>query len=150
MKTLSRSPALQTRPLLMGNLFLAPWYKPSTNKMQTKLLEYFISCGWDGRKHAKKLIRECVSRGDVEGLQFLVNHNLANIKDSDYCAVAGAAGQLEALKWLREVQRCPWDPSEVYQEASENVQLHIMQYVELKAGAGTRDVGSCSQYGMPW
>ena len=93
-------------------------------------------------------MRECISRGDIDGLQYLVEHGLVTPDDPDYCTVAGAAGQLAALKWLRS-QQCPWDPMEVYLEASENMQTPVMNYLELHLFGGY-DVRRCTGYGMPW
>lgn len=104
--------------------------------------------GWNYRKYIHKLLKECVSRGDTDGLQFLMDHDLAVPDDRDYCAVAGAAGQLETLKWLRK-HKCPWDPMEVYREASENMQAPVLNYLELLV-VGGYDVRRCTGYGMPW
>jgi hypothetical protein len=117
--------------------------------MNNKLLAYFISCGWNYPKFAERIIRQCISRGDIEGLQFLMDHKLAQLNDADYCAVAGAAGQLDTLKWLVERQHCPWDPQEVYRESCENLHAPIMNYVELKVFRGF-DGRACTGYGMPW
>jgi hypothetical protein len=116
--------------------------------MNTQLLQYFISTGWNFRKYIQKLHRECISRGDLEGLQFLVDHGLGALDDPDYCAVAGAAGQLETLKWLRK-NECPWDPVEVFREASENMQTPVLDFLEPQVFGGF-DVRRCTGYGMPW
>jgi hypothetical protein len=136
----------KTNPFEIGNLFPTPWYKPS--KMSTQLLKYFIFTGWNYRKYTQRLLRECVSRGDIDGLQFLVDHGLGSLDNPDYCAVAGAAGQLEALKWLRK-NECPWDPMEVYREASDNMQAPVLNYLEPQV-VGGYDVRRCTHYGMPW
>jgi hypothetical protein len=138
--------ALKTNPFEVGNLFPTPWYMPSM--LNSKLLLYFIMSGWNYPKYIQKVLKECVSRGDTDGLQFLMDHGLAVPDDSDYCAVAGAAGQLETLKWLRK-NECPWDPVEVYREASENMQASVLNYLEILV-VGGYDVRRCTGYGMPW
>eukprot|EP00546_Thalassionema_frauenfeldii_P020667 CAMPEP_0178895282 /NCGR_PEP_ID=MMETSP0786-20121207/497_1 /TAXON_ID=186022 /ORGANISM="Thalassionema frauenfeldii, Strain CCMP 1798" /LENGTH=125 /DNA_ID=CAMNT_0020565489 /DNA_START=308 /DNA_END=685 /DNA_ORIENTATION=- len=123
----------------------------SSSKIATKLLEYYISCGWDFREKASVLIRQSLSRGDIDALQFLVDHCQVKLDDSDYCAVAGAAGQLQALQYLREVHHCPWDPDEVYQEAVENHQEAVMDYLErTRTLFGSCNARECTSYGMPW
>lgn len=144
----AKSTSVETDPLQLGNLFLTPWYKPPS-PMNTKLLAYFIACGWNYTKVAERIIRQCISRGDIAGLEYLMDHKLAQFNDVDYCAVAGAAGQLETLKWLVERQHCPWDPQEVYRESCENLHAPIMNYVELKVFRGF-DGRACTHYGMPW
>mmetsp|Transcript_4969 Transcript_4969/g.7173 ORF Transcript_4969/g.7173 Transcript_4969/m.7173 type:complete len:193 (-) Transcript_4969:731-1309(-) len=137
-----------TNPMELGNVLLSPWYMHSS-KVSTKLLEYYISCGWDFTKNSSILIRESLSRGDIAALNFLVEHCQVKLDDSDYCAVAGAAGQLQTLKLLREVHHCPWDPDEVYQEAIENHHESVMDYLEHKL-LRSYNAGACTSYGMPW
>lgn len=95
----------------------------------------------------KSLIRETIARGDIDGLTFMKSHGLCSFDDEDYCEVAAAAGQLDALRWLREKENCPWNATEVHKEASENFHTPVMLYVEVNA---QDNVSKLYGEGMPW
>lgn len=95
------------------------------------------------------VLRETAARGDIEGMAFLVDRNLCNVNDVDICTVAGAAGHLKALRWLREQKQWPWDPTEVVREASENLQAAVMTYVEQNS-AGYEIRSPSYGDGLPW
>ena len=135
----------RTDPLHIGNVFGRPWYL--TSRLSTTLLDYYIHCGWPIEKYSKRLARETLARGDLIGLRFLASRQLCVFDDEDYCEVAAAAGHLDALKWLREEQQCPWDPSEVHKEASENLHTPVMLYVELTS---RQRIEISYGEGMPW
>ena len=88
----------------------------------------------------KQVMLGAAARGDIAGMSYLFNHHrhhhhyhlfYHNFKhDTDLCTVAGAAGRLEALKWLICEQKCKWIPEDVYREASENLHTHVMMFVE--------------------
>mmetsp|Transcript_37708 Transcript_37708/g.53176 ORF Transcript_37708/g.53176 Transcript_37708/m.53176 type:complete len:109 (+) Transcript_37708:317-643(+) len=100
-----------------------------------------------------KILRGTISRGDLDGLRQMVAKGLIDDEslrvDSDYCTIAGAAGHLELLQWLRNSIRCSWDPVEVYREASENLQGHVMNYVERYCPQHV-DVRPCYGDGLPY
>jgi len=127
----------------------------------------------------KQVMLGAAVRGDIVGMSYLFNHHhhhhqyhlfYHNFKhDTDLCTMAGAAGQLEALKWLLFVQNCKWDPEEVYREASENIHNDVMLFVEqccfrkdfdgdsfngialnIRKSAKRMDVRMPYGEGMPW
>lgn len=75
-----------------------------------------------------------------------MDQGLGVLDDKDYCAAAGAVGQPETLKWLRE-KKCPWDPMKVSQEAGANLQAPVLQYVGVRV-VGGYDVRRCAGYGL--
>lgn len=127
----SDADAFETSPLQIGNVFKSPWNKPGCGTLHTSLLRYYVLCGWTGPERIRKVLHGAAARGDVEGMAFVVAEGLCQeLDDEELCTVAGAAGQLDALVWLREEKNCPWDPTEVYREASENLHEEVMTYVE--------------------
>eukprot|EP00551_Chaetoceros_affinis_P004656 CAMPEP_0203683412 /NCGR_PEP_ID=MMETSP0090-20130426/47506_1 /ASSEMBLY_ACC=CAM_ASM_001088 /TAXON_ID=426623 /ORGANISM="Chaetoceros affinis, Strain CCMP159" /LENGTH=353 /DNA_ID=CAMNT_0050552555 /DNA_START=32 /DNA_END=1093 /DNA_ORIENTATION=- len=54
-----------------------------------------------GSKILRKVMLETASRGDIEGMWFMSKNNYFPLNDKEICCTAGAAGQLEALQWLR-------------------------------------------------
>lgn len=140
-----------TNPFEIGNLFGSPWnYVNSADgpvpELRIPLLNYYIECGWKGRWI--ELMRGCASRGDINGMSFLINKSSIIPKDNiDFCTIAGAAGHIDALKWLREKNHFSWDAVEVYKEASENLHTNVMDYIESNTD---KDVVSCYGDGMPW
>ena len=97
----------------------------------------------------QRVLREAAARGDVKGMMYLVDRNLCNKSDTDICTVAGAAGHLKALRWLREEKQWPWDPTEVMREASENLHVAIMTYVEQNSAGYEIQTPSYGD-GLPW
>jgi hypothetical protein len=130
----------------MGNLFPTPWFQPNS-VLNLRMLQFYIDMGWDVKRHTSRLFCECSSRGDIAGLQFLIDRDLGIPDQQEYCALAGAAGHLEALVWLRS-QGCPWDPLEVYQEARNNCQIPVLEYFERKFSC-CFDPQRCNQYAWP-
>ena len=53
------------------------------------------------KKVLKKVMMGCSARGDIHGMAYLNHSNIYNLVDEEICTTAGAAGQLDALKWLR-------------------------------------------------
>jgi hypothetical protein len=137
---------LSTNPWDRGNLFSTPWFKPYS-ALNLRMLQFYIEMGWDVKRHISRLFRECSSRGDTMGLQFLVDHGIGLPDNREYCTLASAAGHLEALLWLR-AEGCPWDPVEVYQEAVDNWQTPILDYIEMK-WRGRFDAQQCIGYALP-
>mmetsp|Transcript_2385 Transcript_2385/g.3469 ORF Transcript_2385/g.3469 Transcript_2385/m.3469 type:complete len:237 (+) Transcript_2385:2228-2938(+) len=146
-------------------------FKNSNNTLRTSLLEYYISCGWitqqqnndcnKSKKNIKRLkklpnlllrrvLLEAAARGDIEGISFLSEKGLYSLQDDakELCTVAGAAGRIEALRWLREERNCAWDAAEVHREASENSELTVMSYVEMNSGA--HEIQMHYGEGLPW
>jgi hypothetical protein len=136
----------QTNPFSIGNLFPSPWFNASS--LSISLLDYYVAIGWPIEDYGQKLVRESVSRGDIEGMIYLKTKGHSSLRDPDFCVVAGAAGQLEVLRWLREDEQCPWNPAEVYREATENACNHVMDYVI--ANSKGVDVNSCYGDGLPF
>lgn len=139
-----------TNPLQIGNLFQSHWNKkPSV--LNTTLLEYYVSCGWNDPVLMQRVLREAAARGDIAGMMFLIDRKdlPCNMRDADICTVAGAAGHLKALRWLREQKQWPWDPTEVMREASENLHVVVMTYVEQNS-AGCEIQSPCYGDGLPW
>lgn len=138
---------VKTNPLQVGNLFQAHWNKPSV--LGTSLLEYYLSCGWIDPKLMQCVLKQSAARGDIVGMKFLVSRELCRLDDADICTVAGAAGHLSALQWLREEKECPWSPCEIWREASENNESAVVEYVELNS-AGYEITAPCYGDGLPW
>jgi hypothetical protein len=164
-----------TDPLCIGNLFASPWRRTCTSHPQkeetqnsvlnTNLLQYYLSNGF-GKKNAnilKKVMLQTVSRGDISGMHFMVSHGYCSLDDSNLCTMAGAAGQLLALKWLRgdfaregydlkdsekQLVVCPWNPTEVHREAAENSHDHILEYVERNSEG--YHIHTHYGAGLPW
>eukprot|EP00521_Asterionellopsis_glacialis_P021781 CAMPEP_0195317962 /NCGR_PEP_ID=MMETSP0708-20121125/4574_1 /TAXON_ID=33640 /ORGANISM="Asterionellopsis glacialis, Strain CCMP134" /LENGTH=143 /DNA_ID=CAMNT_0040383789 /DNA_START=56 /DNA_END=487 /DNA_ORIENTATION=- len=139
----TREDLYKTVPLKIGNLFDSPWNKKNATPLHRNLLEYYVSCGWNCPW--EKIMQELAARGDIEGMGFVMVRGYANVDNVDYCTNAAAAGHLKALRWLREEMLCPWDSIEVYQEASENMHLDVMKYVEINSD---EDLRPC--WGQPW
>jgi hypothetical protein len=97
----------------------------------------------------QRVLKQSAARGDIAGMKFLVNRELCRLDDADICTIAGAAGHLYALQWLREEQQCPWLPSEIWREASENNEDAVIEYVELNS-AGYEIISPCYSDGLPW
>lgn len=97
----------------------------------------------------QRVLREAAARGDIRGMMHLMDRSLCNQSDKDICTVTGAAGHLEALKWLRDEKHWPWDPAEVMRETSENLHVEIMTYVEQNSAGHEIQTRS---YGvdLPW
>ena len=119
--------------------------------LRTGLLEYYLSCGWsqsppaEGRSRIRRVLLAAAARGDARGVSYLIDGAAAEDPggcslDKDVCAAAGAAGRLELLRWLRETRGCPWDPAEVYWEASENLHGDVMDYVEMNSEGQSIDL----------
>jgi len=144
----SKQRGFTTNPLQLGNLFQAHWNKKQS-VLSTTLLEYYISCGWNDPVLIQRVLRETAARGDIAGMMVLVDRNLCNLKDVNICTVAGAAGHLKALRWLREQKQWPWDPTEVAREASENLHVAVMSYVEQHS-AGYELRSPSYGDGLPW
>ena len=166
----------ETNPLALGHLFESSWYSQTTegktnqksNKLNTNLLSYFVSNGYgrssnnfDGEVKSrilKKVMLETVSRGDIDGMWFMSCKNYCHLDDIEICTMAAAAGQLEALKWLRGDKVngfkestnviCPWDPTEVHREAAENLHDDVMEYVEKNCK--NHEIQMHYGVGLPW
>jgi hypothetical protein len=103
-----------------------------------------------------------ISRGDIHGMHFMVTNGYCSLYDDEnLCTMAGAAGQLEALMWLRgELDHenvcndthgriiCPWNPTEVHREAAENSHDHVLEYVERRSE--THQIQTHYGVGLPW
>lgn len=109
-----------------------------------------------GRRILRKVMLETASRGDIEGMWFMSKQGYFHLNDTEICTMAGAAGHLEALKWLRgDIQIhgminvcCPWNPTEVHREAAENSHDHIIEYVEKNCDG--HDIQMHYGVGLPW
>uniref|UniRef100_A0A7S2A5T4 F-box domain-containing protein n=1 Tax=Trieres chinensis TaxID=1514140 RepID=A0A7S2A5T4_TRICV len=142
--------AFLTSPLQIGNLFESRWSVDRCKSgcgVRTKLLEYYASCGWDGPERFRRVMIGAILRGDVGGMAYLVDAGLCLLDDPEYCSTAGAAGRLEALRWMRE-RGCPWDAAEVYQDAEENLHDAVMEYVVVNSDC--HDIQPTYGIGLPW
>lgn len=138
-----------TSPLQLGNLFKCPWNKPSRKSLNVALLQYFVENGWEGQCRMKRVLTGAAARGDIEGMEYIFGNALYDFQgDVEICTVAAAAGQLEALKWLREVRKLPWDPTEVHRESSENLHDDVMDYVEKNSEG--YEIQLSYGVGLPW
>lgn len=140
-----------TNPLQLGNLYQTHWNSKKPSVLSITLLEYYVKCGWNDPTLLQRVLKEAAARGDIAGMQFLVHRckHLSGNNDADICTVAGAAGHLKALRWLREEQEWPWDPTEVMKEASENLHVAVMTYVEQNS-AGYELKSPSYGDGLPW
>ena len=170
----------ETNPLAIGHLFEKSWRcqapsnsnlstSGSNNKLNTSLLAYFICNGYGSsssnlneKSHIlKKVMLETASRGDIEGMWFMKSNKYFGLDDEEICTMAGAAGQLEALKWLRgenvgtfnksDGERnvcCPWDPTEIHREAAENLHDDVIEYVEKNCKG--HEIQMHYGVGLPW
>jgi hypothetical protein len=138
----------RTSPLQIGNLFRAPWNRPGRGTLNTSLLGYYVENGWGGRDRLRRVAFGAAARGDIEGMEYLFDRDLYPQDDPDVCTSCAAAGQLEALIWLREVRGCPWDPTEVHRESSENSQEGVVDYVEQHAQG--HEIQTVYGVGLPW
>lgn len=172
-----------TDPMSIGNLFASPWrtsYSSSLQRNQkqqqnsplnTSLLQYYVSNGYgkNNPKVLKKVMLNTICRGDIHGMHFMVTNKYCSLVDGDedLCTMAGAAGQLEALMWLRgesfihdkvcnnnDITEgcvgiiCPWNPTEVHREAAENSHDHILEYVERNSEG--HQIQTHYGVGLPW
>jgi hypothetical protein len=177
-----------TDPMSIGNLFASPWRmctssfsssshqhyhhhqqhsekKQYNSPLNTSLLQYYISNGYgkNSPKVLKKVMLSTISRGDIDGMHFMVTNGYSSLfDDENLCTMAGAAGQLEALMWLRgELDHekictvangvrmiCPWNPTEVHREAAENSHDHVLEYVERSSEGHL--VQTHYGVGLPW
>jgi hypothetical protein len=126
-----------------------------------------------GKKMLKKVMLQTASRGDIHGMNYMFINGYFPLNDEEICTTAGAAGKLEALKWLRgegQVQCegqgkvttnkdmncgdnknkicCPWNPTEVHREAAENSHEDIMDYVEKNCK--NHEIQMHYGVGLPW
>jgi len=153
----------KTDPMLLGNLFESHW-SASTRKMNSlnkNLLRYYVDNGYGRNSSAlKKIMLNIASRGDISGMHFMVLRNYCLLDDEEICTMAGAAGQLEGLKWLRGDLKnekylingvkiiCPWDPTEVHREAAENAHDDVLEYVETNSE--DHQIRTSYGVGLPW
>ena len=137
-----------TNPLQIGNLFSVPWNKPARKSLNTSLLAYFIEQGWQGKCKMRSVLTGAAARGDIEGMQYIFDNDLYPEDDIEICTIAAAAGQLDALIWLREERKLPWDPTEIHRESSENLHEDVMEYVE-KNSEGHK-IQLSYGVGLPW
>jgi hypothetical protein len=146
---------VMTDPMEIGVLFATSWNTgimdkksvKNENSLKSNLLEYYMECGYDSAKQLRKVLLGAAARGDVEGMKFILSKK-KDPNDVEVCTVAGAAGRLEALKWLREDQNFAWDATDLYREASENSHDHVMSYVEVRAEEG--EIQTHYGVGLPW
>ena len=93
-------------------------------------------------------------------MHFMATHKYCLLDDDNICTMAGAAGHLRALKWLRgdhtsenyliegvKIQ-CPWNPTEVHREAAENAHDDVLDYVEKNCESHT--IQTHYGVGLPW
>ena len=143
----------ETNPLAIGNLYERSWCQEIArgnesiiNALNMNLLSYYVQCGFgsirgqeDDRSAnnessivLRKVMLETAARGDIDGMWLMAKREYFQLNDEEICTMAGAAGHLVALKWLRgdcssrdivgpylyahEKVCCPWDPTEVRQE----------------------------------
>lgn len=153
-----------TDPLLLGNLFDSAWCssKLQKNCLNTQLLMYYVDNGYgNDSKALKKVMLNSASRGDISGMYFMISNNLCLLDDEEICTMAGASGQLEALKWLRgdgskngqylidgSPVICPWDPTDVHREAAENARDDVLEYVEKNCE--DHQIQTSYGVGLPW
>ena len=137
-----------TNPLQIGNLFSVPWNKPRRKALNTALLAYYIDAGWTGKCKMRGVLTGAAARGDIEGMQYIFDNKLYPEDDIEICTIAAAAGRLEALIWLREERKLPWDPTEIHRESSENLHEDVMEYVE-KNSEGHK-IQLSYGVGLPW
>jgi hypothetical protein len=100
------------------------------------------------------------SRGDIRGMHFMVSNEYCSLDDDNICTMAGAAGQLKALKWLRgdldddeflvngRKISCPWNPTELHREAAENTHDDVLEYVETNSE--DHKIQTHYGVGLPW
>ena len=137
-------------PLQIGNLFTCPWNKPARRSLNTALLQYYVENGWieEGSCRMKRVMTGAAARGDIDGMEYIFDNGLYEQTDVEICTVAAAAGQLDALKWLREARNHPWDPTEVHRESSENLHDDVMDYVEKNSQG--HQIQLSYGVGLPW
>lgn len=163
----------ETNPLALGQLFESSWHScvrtksSEKNKLRQNLLVYFVKNGY-GKPNVdqkcqilRRVMLEAASRGDIDGMWFMVCKGYCNLDDKEICTMAGAAGHLEALRWLRgeKVESfnmdseksnicCPWDPTDVHREAAENLHDDVMEYVEKNCK--DHEIHMHYGVGLPW
>ena len=164
------------------------------NKLNTTLLSYYVMNGFGGtsistttatetsitttsegdgkgrqdQQMLRKVMLQTASRGDIDGMWFMSQKGYYELNDEEICTTTGAAGQLDALMWLRGDKKkaartdkydhddngeknficCPWDPTEVHREAAENSHDHIIEYVEKNCDG--HDIQMHYGVGLPW
>lgn len=163
------------------------------NQLNLKLLSYYVMNGFGGgsthktaattaitasgdkgmkgkqdKQALRKVMLQTASRGDIDGMWFMAQKGFYELNDEEICTTAGAAGQLDALMWLRGDKKkavkskendnkdnheknavvCPWDPTEVHREAAENSHDHIIEYVEKNCDG--HDIQMHYGVGLPW
>jgi hypothetical protein len=151
----------KTDPMLLGNLFESYWSANMSNAkgLNTNLLQYYVKNGYGKDSSAlKKVMFNIASRGDIRGMHFMATRKYCQLDDEDICTMAGAAGQLNALKWLRGDLKCekyemnnsicPWNPTEVHREAAENAHDDILEYVEKNSES--HQIQTSYGVGLPW
>jgi len=154
----------RTNPMSIGNLFNSSWHAFSpmkTNSLNTNLLQYYVENGYNNPRLLKKVMLSTASRGDIQGMHFIVMNKYCLLDDEHICTMAGAAGQLEALKWLRgDLEhefcltidgvkvKCPWDPTELHREAAENSHDDCVEYVEKNCDG--HQIQTHYGVGLPW
>ena len=160
----STSDERTTNPMDIGNLFSTHWScVPENNTgVNTALLKYYIENGYgnDNPKLLKKVLLSASSRGDIRGMHFMISNEYCALDDENICTMAGAAGQLKALKWLRgdvdddeylidgKKVSCPWDPTDVHREAAENTHDHVLDYIEKNSDK--HEIQTHYGVGLPW
>jgi len=153
-----------TNPMAIGNLFSTRWsFAPDMNSgLNTTLLKYYIENGYgkSNPKLLKRVMLSAASRGDIRGMHFMVSNDYCSLDDDNICTMAGAAGQLNALKWLRgdldddeylvngRKVSCPWDPTELHREAAENTHDDVLEYVETNSDGDK--IQTHYGVGLPW
>lgn len=118
------------------------WTHPSNHKNFIKGIpdDSTIEASNTNNPLLKQVMFGAAARGDITGMSYLFKHHDHHHhyhlfyhdfkQDPDICTIAGAAGRLEALKWLICVQKCKWNPAEVCREASENLHTDVIMFIE--------------------
>ncbi len=153
----------KTDPLLIGNLFSSYWSVSAGNMncLNKTLLKYYVDNGYGKNSSVlKKIMLNIASRGDISAMHFMATEQYCSLDDEEICTMAGAAGKLEALKWLRGDIRnnkylvngiqiiCPWNPTEVHREAAENAHDDVLEYVEKNSES--HQIQTSYGVGLPW
>ena len=159
-----------TNPLSIGHLFDKPWrfHQALNSKLNLNLLSYFVKNGYGKNENGmeneedslKKVMLQTVSRGDIEGMHFMSVNKIYPLNEEDITTMAAAAGQLDALQWLRGKAilcngkelvletKCPWNPTDVHREAAENCHDDILDYVEKNCEG--HQIQISYGVGLPW
>lgn len=118
-----------------------------------------ISISTTTSRTLQKLMCEAAMRGDIHGISFIVKNRYCLLNNTNICTMAGAAGHLKALQWLRgDIQIdgafdtsqhcCPWDPTELHREAAENAHFDVLEYVEQNSPGHKIQIHY--GVGLPW